>query len=70
MPDLKDILDDLITYFKNIDMKKVSVVGVLVIMFGLLLLSFTFIVPILIFAAALGIIGFIVYLVYKFLGGS
>lgn len=61
--DIKKIVDD-------IGIQNVAVAAIAVFVLGLIVLSFTFILPILTFAAAIGIIGFLVFLVYKIIGGK
>ncbi len=54
----------------NITIPQVTGAAVVIVIFGILLLSFTFIVPILAIVAAFLIIAAAVFLVYKFLGGK
>lgn len=54
----------------NISFPEVTALAVAVILLGLILLSFTFILPILVFFAALIIIFGAKYLIYRLLGGS
>jgi hypothetical protein len=54
----------------NISFPEVTALAVAVILLGLILLSFTFILPILVFFAALIIIFGAIYLIYRLLGGS
>jgi hypothetical protein len=53
----------------QIDVRRLAFAAGAIVLFGIILLAFTYVLPVLIFAAAVGIIGFIIYLVYRFLGG-
>jgi hypothetical protein len=68
--DFNKIVQKVIDFLKNVDMSKLSGVAALVFIVGLVILSFTFIIPLLAVLAAIGIIAFAVYLVYKFIGGK
>lgn len=54
----------------GITLPEVVVAAIVVFVFGLILLSFTFILPILAVVAAFLLIAVVVYIIYKLLGGS
>lgn len=54
----------------NLTIPQLTIIAAVVFIFGLMLLSFTFIIPVLAIAAALLIIVFVIYIIYKFLGGK
>jgi uncharacterized membrane protein YdfJ with MMPL/SSD domain len=54
----------------NLTMPQVSVAAIVIVIIGLVILSFTFIVPILAIGAALALIVGAVLVIYKFLGGK
>jgi hypothetical protein len=54
----------------GITIPQVTGAAIVIVIFGIILLSFTFIVPILAIGAAFAIIAAAVFLVYKFLGGK
>lgn len=54
----------------GITIPQITGAAIVIFLFGILLLSFTFIVPILAIGAALLLIAAAVFVVYKFLGGK
>lgn len=67
---IDDLAKKIVDFLKTANIQTILAIIVVIFIFGLLLLSFTFILPILVFTAAVAIIGAIVYFVYKLLGGS
>ncbi len=67
---MMDFIDEIKRFWNslNLSMTEVIVFAVVVFILGVLLLSFTFILPILVFAAAIILILGLIYLIYRFLG--
>lgn len=67
-----DIVAELKKIWKslNINFDQVVILAVIVFIFGLIVLSFTFILPILVIFASFLVIAGAVYIIYKFLGGK
>ena len=60
----------LIDFFKNVDPKKLAGIAGGIVVLGIILLSFTFILPILAIVAALLLIAAVIFVVYKAIGGK
>lgn len=67
---MMDSIDEIKRFWNslNLSMTEVIVFAVVVFILGVLILSFTFILPILVFAAAIILILGLIYLIYRFLG--